>query len=59
MNKELDKSKHEEQQQQKEIITTKMVITMVIIAIVKIAVNFIDLRSNFVTTNLINVISII
>jgi nitrate reductase NapE component len=37
MNKELDKAK-QEGQQQKEIITTKLVITMVIIAIVKIAV---------------------
>jgi hypothetical protein len=39
MNKELDKAKQEEQhKQQKEIINTKLVITMVIIAIVKIAV---------------------
>ena len=37
MNKELDKAKQEEQQQ-KEIITTKLAITMVITAIVKIAV---------------------
>jgi uncharacterized membrane protein len=39
MNKELDKAKQEEQpKQQKEIIDTKLVITMVIISIVKIAV---------------------
>jgi hypothetical protein len=39
MNKELDKAKQEEQpKQQKEIINTKLVITMVIISIVRIAV---------------------
>jgi hypothetical protein len=37
MNKEIDKAKQEEQQQ-KEIITTKLEITMVTVAIVKIAV---------------------
>ena len=37
MNKDLDKAK-EEEQQHKRIITTKLVITMVIMAIVKIAV---------------------
>ena len=38
MNKELDKSKQTLAPKQKEIITTKMAITMVTIAIVKIAV---------------------
>ena len=39
INKELEKAKQEEQpKQQKEIIDTKLVITMVIISIVKIAV---------------------
>jgi hypothetical protein len=39
MNKELDKAKQVEQpKQQKEIINTKLVITMIIISIVRIAV---------------------